>query len=636
MKTTKDIVVSTYNSELLNVISPKGGISFKDERYIKTGDGYEACLHVYQYPKFLDTHWLSTVININNVVAVVDIGTDDMLQVKKNINKSMKEHSLRYSTSREATEKADAQHRYQENERLYQEISQLGEIVKLIHIRLFLSARTIENLDKEVQKIQNYLESNGYKSTVFLNETKSEWQAMYQSYTEQSKTAYRRYGQPLLSETLAGGNPFHFTSLSDPHGTYFGTTVSTGGSVLFDLFSLTKKRMSYNALCIGKMGAGKSTTLKKILLDRAIRNDYIRGFDPTGEFTTLVETLGGKIVYLDGQNGILNALEIFKTDESEGVNFARHISKLSTMYKFLVPSVNEYELAEYEQLLKDFYVAFGIIDTDKDMQSQKLTGLSASSYPIFSDFLSFIDTSIKNASAKGAVQTELMTDKMKRFNNIRLVISNLITNYGYMFNGHTSIERLMDTKIVLFNIKNLTNIKPEIFDVQIFSALTLCWDNCVTVGSRMKHLYDNTKIDWADITRFMIFIDEAHRIVNTSKLQAVDQLVIFERETRKFFGGLLLASQSIRDFILEGANSESIDKIRVLFELTQYKFIMQQDSNTAELLNRVFHGELTASELKMIPKLQKGECILSISSDTSVHFNIEITDEEKELFTGGA
>lgn len=635
--TSKETIMKKkYSSELIQIIQPQGGLSFKDERYIKAGDGYEACLHIYQYPKFLDTHWLSTAINLNNIVAILDIATDDMFEVKRNINKSMKEHSLRHSASKDITEARDAEARYQELDRMYQEISQLGEIVKLIHLRLFVAAKTVSDLDNEVKKVQTYLESNGYKSAIFLNESKNEWQAMYQSYSEQQKNEFRRYGQPLLSEALGGGNPFHFTSLSDPHGTYMGTTVSTGGSVLFDLFTISKTRLSYNALCIGKMGTGKSTTLKKLMLDMSIRGHYIRGFDPTGEFSTLTDYLGGKTVSLDGTDGILNALEILKTDESESINFTRHISKMSTIYRFLISETNEYEIIEFEQILKDFYINFGLVKESTPLNNQKITGLSPNSYPIFSDFLVYLDELIQKASARGAVQTELTIVQMKRYTNIRLVISNLVTNYGYMFNGHSSIDNIMDTQIVFFNIKNLANIKSEIFDAQIFSALSLCWNNCVTLGSRMKNLYDTQKIEWADITRFMIFIDEAHRIINANKLHAVEQLVTFEREARKYFGGLMYASQSIRDFIPEGAKNESIDKIKVLFELTQYKFIMQQDSNTLDLLNRVFHGELTSSELTTIPKLQKGECILSIASDKSIHFGIEITKEENLLFRGGA
>lgn len=624
-----------FDKELLRKFQPQGGISFKDERYIKTGDGYEACVHIYTYPKLLDMHWLATAININNTVSVIDIATDNIIEVRKNINKSMKEHKIRFSTATDATEAKDAQQRYQELDRLYDEITELGEIIKLIHIRLLVSGKSIETIENEIVNVQTYLESNGYKSAIFLNEGKNEWLSMYLSAKEQDKNEYNRRGQEVSSETLAGGNPFHFTSLADDCGTYLGTTVSTGGSVLFDPFTATKKRMSYNSLCVGKMGSGKSTTLKKLVLDMAVRGNYVRGFDPTGEFAKLVDYLGGKIISLDGSDGILNALEVLRTDEEETTNFARHISKLTTIYKFLVPTADSYEILGFEETLREFYIDFGLISDKFNDTEKQVTNLPATSYPIFSDFLKYIDREIATAEARGDIQKELLLTKMQRLYNTRLVISNLVNNYGYMFDGHTSTNSIATEQIVFFNIKNLMNISSEIFDAQIFTALSLCWDNCIDIGSRQKQLFESGGLDFEDVTRFMVFIDEAHRIINTNKIHAVEQLTTFAREARKYFGGLMYASQSIRDFVPESSSNENIDKIKVLFELTQYKFIMNQDSNTLNLMERVFQNELASSELSQIPKLEKGECILSIASDKNIHFKIDLSDQEADLFTGG-
>ena len=34
----------------LSRIQPHGGITFRDESMVKTGNGYESCVHIYQYP----------------------------------------------------------------------------------------------------------------------------------------------------------------------------------------------------------------------------------------------------------------------------------------------------------------------------------------------------------------------------------------------------------------------------------------------------------------------------------------------------------------------------------------------------------------------------------------------------------
>src|SRR5690625_5733268 len=82
-----------------------------------------------------------------------------------------------------------------------------------------------------------------------------------------------------------------FSGLNDQRGSYLGSSFR-GGNVMFDLFHSDKLRRFYNGVVIGKMGAGKSTTLKKLLMDNEARGNFIRGFDVTGEFKTLVSALG--------------------------------------------------------------------------------------------------------------------------------------------------------------------------------------------------------------------------------------------------------------------------------------------------------------------------------------------------------
>ena len=478
----------------------------------------------------------------------------------------------------------------------------------------------------------NHLESNGYKSAVFLNETQHEWQSMFYpigvSNAEAAKL-YARNGQPCTSSALAGGDPFHFTSLNDEYGSLYGTSTATGGGkIILDLFHKDNQRTSYNGIIIGKMGSGKSTLLKKMLMDRAVRGDYIRGYDPSGEFRYLVEELGGNIVSLDGTDGILNMMQIMMSAEIDSVSYVQHISKLNTIYKFLVPDATQPELLWYEKMVRKLYIKFGIIPEDEQIGGLVLTNLAAGEYPILSDLIEVI----REEKALHDATDEAYTYISK----IELVIDNLITNYGYIFNGHTSIEDILSDQIVFFDIKNLAGMKSEIFDAQLFSSLSLCWDNCIKIGRPMKELFDNHKIAWEDIRRFMVLIDESHKTINANKPHAVDQVSVFAREARKFFGGIYLASQSIRDFVPEGSSNTAIDKIKVLFDLSQYKFVLNQDSNAIETIDRVFGHSFTQTELSDIPKLSKGQTILSIQSSRNIAFNIDCTVQELELFRGGA
>ena len=86
----------------------------------------------------------------------------------------------------------------------------------------------------------------------------------------------------------------------------------------------------------------------------------------------------------------------------------------------------------------------------------------------------------------------------------------------------------------------------------------------------------------------------------------------------------------------EDSDKEGKAVIKSLFELTQYKFILQQDSNALETLSTIFHDQLTASELSHIPKFEQGDCILAISGDQNVEFHNDVQQKEKDLYHGGA
>lgn len=633
-----------YNPYLMECIQTRGGINFtNDDRAIKTGDGYVSCLYIHEFPENLSMYWLDAVMNINNVITVLDMETQTNLdEVKKNINRSLGEQNSRWMNSKTPTDKADAEIRYDELKRVYQEIATMHEIIKNVRIRLYITADTYVKLEEKISEIKKSLD--GYKCAVGLNEGEYEWKSMFLPYKKQSEFINARTGQPFFSETLAGGHPFNFSSLLDKNGSFYGTSDSTLGAVIWDSFAKTSMRLSYNFVLFGGMGSGKSTFMKKNFKDRAMRGDFIRGFDVSGEWEKLVYSYGGKMIALDGSDGVLNPLEILKTGETEEQSFAQHLGKSTTIYKFLVPDAPASQLYRYENLLRKLYCEHGLIDESGTiLHNGKITGLKPTEYPVYSDFIVMMDRLLEtDYSDLSDVQQKLKVKELMEISDIREVIYNLVKNYGKMFDGHTTMENIMDEQIVFFNIQGLKNMTERIFDAQIFSALSLCYDNCVKIGTVMKKGYeeweeDHSKgIKWEDITRFIIYLDEAHRIINANKLTAVDQLVVYEREARKFFGGIGLASQSIRDFIPDDVKSSGVDQIKKLFELSQYKIIMKQDANAVDTLAKIFNQDITRQEVECVPKLETGQCILCISGDKNIKYHNYITAEERNLFSGGA
>ena len=383
------------------------------------------------------------------------------------------------------------------------------------------------------------------------------------------------------------------------------------------------------------MGSGKSTMLKKRFKAHAAAGDFVRTFDISGEFSDLTREFGGKIIKCNGRDGILNPLEILNAGDDDNTSYAKHISKVKTFFKCINPElIVGNVLIDLEIYLKLLYEKFELTPAF----GKPITGRSSKKYPILTDFYNFLEEefeSLKNQDFDSELDFEVAKNKAMRLTTLKDIVHNLVTNYGHMFDGHTSVDNIVDEKIVTFDISDIKDLGSQ-FKATMFNLVSLCWDNAVTNGIQMKKMWDSKNIRECDITDFLILIDESHRWVNTSMPFILEILIRYLREARKYFAGITLASQSVRDFMPEGENSEFLDLIRTLFELTQYKFLFNLDGATVPYLNKILGNTLTSTQIDRIPKLEIGRCILSIAGDRSIEFDTWLSkDYEESLFAGG-
>jgi len=628
-----------YNPELISQIQSQGGVSFKSGNYIKTGDGYISCVHVYKYQTLVTDFWLEQLMSMENALVTLDIATPNKKEMIEEINKAMSEQNTRYGNAKDNIDRIDAEKNYIELNDLYSSITE-GELMKRVLLRAYVYGKTFDELETNVKETIEELESYNFRGAVFVNEQEWEWESIFTSYTNQQEYMNKRKGKEIPSMTISGGYPFHFTHLNDEHGTYYGTT-DTNGSVIFDLFHKDSQRKYYNALMIGKMGSGKSTMLKKVVQDNAIKGDKVRILDVTGEFKTLVEKLGGKEIALDGSEGIINPLEVFKTVTNEdgstniGGSFTQHISKMSILYSFLSGNPDDSEIKVFKVLLRKLYIKKGLWNEEHLLD---ITNFDVNDYPIFSDLLQLVYEELYENIEEKIIHSNLSNNHSNRLENIALTLDDIVQNYGDIFNGVSSVANFEDELIVSFPLRNLTNLEDRVFQAQIFSIMNLLWDGMISDGSPQFSAYNNGELNFDEAMKYLIVIDEAHHLINTDDISqpAVDFLVKFMREARKYFGGLFFASHLITDFVPDGSKTQNAENVKNLFRLTQYKFISEQDAESTEKLKTVFDGQLTESELKVIPRLSTGSTILAISGLTNITFDVDVSPSELAIFGGGA
>jgi putative ATPase traE len=618
-----------FNPDFIKNTQPMGNMIFK-ENYIQKGDGYETCIHIYSLPKTVNDLWLRKISEIENVITTLDITTEKSTKIINKLSKAISEYDTRETQARTAQERKRAEKNSIHNESLLDRVLD-GEVIKKIHLRIFLYERTIEDLEKKVKSVLEKLEGSNFKSTIFLNELEDDFKSLQNSLTTQKEDFLtKRDGIFIESSTLGAGFNYHHSYLNDPKGTYIGTSF-TGGNVIFDIFNRTEERKNYNGVLYGKQRAGKSTLLKKFTLTELTKGNRVRVFDASGEFNEIAKGFNSKFLALDGSNGIINPFQVLKSSfenenaDNDRLSFQKHINKLKIFFSYFNPEFTNDDLSEIGILLEKFYIKLKLIKIDENNFKiyKGITDLKNEEYPILSDFFQFIKQEFQEENQKEK------SIRIERLDKIQLTIQTMLSTYDSFFNGTSTIS-INDEDFIVFNIKSLNQYEDNIFNSIIFNILNILWQEMISNTSMLK-----VKDISIDDRKYLIFIDEAHRMFNSSADEKV--YTFFEnymREAPKYLAGIWFSFHLLEDNI---STKESISLMNKIFKLAQYKVIFNQDTSSKQLFSKVFSSELTESEIDLIPNFRTGECLLSISGYKNIVFKVSLGFEEEEylLNTGG-
>ena len=635
---------SDFDLDFISKIQPIGNIIFK-ENYIKKGNGFETCIEIYDYPETVRNFWLRTITNSNveNLIVTIDISTMDNEIVDKVLEENLKENRYRKNNERNITDRLKSNTDYQKSILLHDKLYSNSINIKLVKIRIFLFDKSLKNLESEVVKLLNYLNSKSFKASIFLNELEYEYKSIYHPFKYQANCFYnKRNGKEITSETLGAGLDYNFSYLHDESGLIYGTTKG-GGYVIFNPFLKNEQRKSYNGILMGKMGSGKSTFLKKLALNNYILGTKIRCFDASGEFKHLVKKSNGKMINLNNPNNIINPLQIYKCSlnnssddeeieenlENETENeirnkyYQNHLSKFQIFFRYLSPNLDETYFDELSILLDDFYKKINFYKiTNGEKIFINITELNSNEYPILSDFLTYINTIYNDE-----------TDNLRkeRLNVLELKLKTIVNVYGMLFNGYSTID-IQEENLVVFNIKELATLPNNIFSAVIFNILNILWQEMINNVDISK--YGNNIKD-VKLNNYLVIIDEAHRILNDElDNKTIKFFIDFEREARKYLGSIWLSYHTIDDAVKNDNVKKEINKI---FNLSQYKVIFEQDIQLKEKLMSVFKDSITETEIDKISRFQIGECLLSLNTDNNIIFKVSLgLENERELIaTGG-
>lgn len=626
-----------YDLDFINRIKPAGGMQFKDS-YIQTGNGYTQTLTVYAVPRDVPRFWLSDVIENKKTISTISIGTAKKEELLKVINRSMNEALDRADKERRQTDRNDAWIDHEELARFAQEITQGGETIKKVIIRIFVSADTLEELEKEVAAIRSRLEGLDYRLTTYLFCQDQEWESLFTPISVQLEELIKRDPVEIPSKALGGGNPFNHQYLNDERGIYLGTTA-TDGAFIFDPFATTKTRKSFSSFLLGKSGFGKSTFMKMLEEGLVGRHCIIRGFEKNGDWYNLIRKQNGKIVDLSGKGVKVNPLEVFATVTTDKTglhideigSYTIHRSKIINQIRFLYPelsSVNGLRLTKY---IDEFYVYKGMLPKNytEVPDKVKITGLDPKDYPLMEEFADYFKSVIFPRERK--IASSSTKDALEDFSE---VLNSMATTYGSIFNGYTTLKNFDDEQIVFYDIDTISQGDKNIFNCQLYTAMTLTWSQATKNGRKMKTLRKEKKIRDEDTRYFMFFLDECQNFLSEDVEFVIDDIVLFLKEMRKFSAGITFATQSPQAILPEAADSTYISKVKQVFELCQNKFFLNMDESVMGRMREIMGSGLTESDYQMIQTLELGDVLAMVGSE-NFPIHVDPTEAQIERFEGG-
>ncbi len=187
-----------YNPYLLTAIQPVGGVSFSERAIIK-GDGYESCIRIYEFKTQVNDYWLEDLLNFEDVTTTIDVSTENQDKILEKINRSITEQITRAGDAPSNIDRIKATSEISKLQALVEDITQNEEIIKLVTIRYYVSALTLEELDTKVKEILIKLQNLGYRGAVCINEQEYEWKSLFSSATDQTYYPNKRVGKPLPS-----------------------------------------------------------------------------------------------------------------------------------------------------------------------------------------------------------------------------------------------------------------------------------------------------------------------------------------------------------------------------------------------------------------------------------------------------
>lgn len=599
----KQTKVQENISRFLDIISPTS-LEFHSQQ-VTMGEQFQRVLVVIDYPPQVNAAWLARIAGLEGVICsihAVPTGSDQLID---EITVSMGELQARMQNEGNQVVIQRSEEAYELAKALLKKIDQDQQSVFYITVVIVVTANDQTSLDKRVRRVSSALAASGMRGRplMFRQEeallSAGPWGILHKDVEE---VGFRN----VPSESLSAAFPFSFSGLNDGSGVLLGKDKS-GGIVLLDIWKREGSRNNSNVTVTGSPGKGKSTTVKKIILNEYGRGSKVIYIDPERECKEMCEKIGG--AWIDcggGSRGRINPLQVrvvaldddeededrlFPDEVVKQGPLALHFQTLRTFFNLYLKGLTKIQLARLEEALEEVYRNFDITwNTDPST-------IANDKWPIMKD----LHEELLSRAEK---------DKDKWDDLATLIRSAAIGADSAIFGGHTTIKA--DSDFIVLDIHRLLESDQEIRSAQYFNVLGWAW-NEISVNR------------WEEV---ILAIDEGYLLVDPEIPQAIMTVRNISKRIRKYSGGLMFITHNFVDLLHETVRRYG----QALIDNPTYKVLMGQGDKEVEDLTKLM--KLTEKEIEILTDGKQREAIL-VAGNRRLHIEVVADQFELELIGKG-
>ena len=346
--------------------------------YFRLGTKYGRTIYVYGYPRTLYTGWISSLINIDEVLDVsMYVYPVETTVVMKNLRKKVTQLEASYQVNAERGKVRDPEIEAAINdaEELRDKLQVGAEKFFRFGLYITLWADSLDELNFVQHKVETLLGQQ-----MIFSKVASAQQEQGMNSTMPQCTDQLQIRRNMNTGAISTSFPFTSADLTQEKGILYGINMHNNGLVIFDRFSLENA----NLVVFAKSGAGKSFAVKLEALRSMMIGAEILIIDPENEYQKLCDAVGGSYNRLSLNSDVrINPFDLPKVVDSEDANDAlrANLVTLHGLFRLMlggnqvaangqvVPALTANEEADLDQALIDTYARAGITSDPLTHQS---------------------------------------------------------------------------------------------------------------------------------------------------------------------------------------------------------------------------------------------------------------------------